>query len=289
MPIQNSNLLEKALIVKLSIGIWGARKIDKKTKDDVSSQYNANNQQLSLSKILIDKKRLQEIRELANSARQYHYDATLPWNSNGSNILLTDKYEAYDTQMKDYQQKFWNLVYPFWEAYAEIIHEDQALLGSLSDPNDYPQLEKIKKKFKFDFEYSPVPSEGDFRINLSDTQVSGIKQNFDSMMTSKLATIKSHLYTKLYYLLDHAVERLDDHQKFFKDSTINNITDFIHELPTINVVDDQVIMDFASRVNQWIPADVDSLRKDAQIRTQVCDNLKEIQLEIYQTGEVVEP
>jgi len=287
--MQNNALLEKAIIVKLSIGIWGARKTDTQLKDEVSARYNANNQQLALSKILIDKKRLQEIKEVASSARKYHYDSTLPWNSDGSNILLTDKYDTYDAKMKEFQQKFWNLVYPFWENYQDIITEDSALLGSLSDINDYPQLEKIKKKFKFEFEYSPVPSDNDFRIELSELQVSGIKQNFDAMMASKLSSIKSHLYTKLHDLIDHAVERLDDHQKFFKDSTITNITNFIAELPVLNIINDQPLIGYADCVSSYLPSDIESLRKDPVIRTDTCEGLKQIKLELYQTGEVVEP
>lgn len=283
---QSSAITEKVLIVKLSIGIWGARKVDKKVINDVSSQYHAKSDQLSFSKLLIDKKRLQEVKDLANNARQYHYDNTLPWNTDGSNILSIDKYEKYDSEMTFLKNKFWDHVNTFLGSYDDIIQEDQKGLGDLSNTNDYPSIDQIRKKFKFDIEYCPIPSGNDFRLTLSDNQLNNIKTNFDANMELKLNNVKSYLYSKLYALINKAIERLEDPQKFFKDSTITNITSFIDELPTVNIIEDITLNDFAYKTIKALPTDIDSLRKDSDIRSLVCSQLRDISTDMYQTGEI---
>jgi len=81
-----SNLNEKAMLVKLSVSQWTARKYDKKVSQEINDQYSAHDAG-RYNKVLIAQEEIKKISKVASQARSFHYFNTLPWDDNGSRIL----------------------------------------------------------------------------------------------------------------------------------------------------------------------------------------------------------
>ena len=74
---------EKAMLARLKISMWTARKHDRSVSEQVAQQHGADPDVGRYSKRLVAAERLEQIRLLAARARQHHYDNTLPWLDDG--------------------------------------------------------------------------------------------------------------------------------------------------------------------------------------------------------------
>jgi len=177
----------------------------------------------------------------------------------------------------------------FIENYEQYIEEDTHLLGDLADKMDYPPASELKKKFKFAYNFMPVPHNNDFRLQLPDDLIEIIKSNFSNSVNDKLKDIKEFIVNKLYVMLTHAIDRLSDQANWFKDVTITNITDFASEIPKINITNDLKIAEYGNATLKILGnVTPDTLRDDPIIRENVCNELTELANKILQSGDVNE-
>lgn len=74
-----NNLTEKAMLVRLSISQWTARKYDKKISREVASLHNTSSDAGRYNKVLIAKQAIEAIQKIVSESRTYHYINTLAW------------------------------------------------------------------------------------------------------------------------------------------------------------------------------------------------------------------
>lgn len=103
-------LSEKAMLVKLSISQWTARKYDRKVSHEVNSQYGANADAGRYNKVLIAQEAIKKITKVANEARTFHYYQTLSWSDEGYRMLPAANFMDYSTKMREFRSKFETVV-----------------------------------------------------------------------------------------------------------------------------------------------------------------------------------
>ena len=74
----NMDLSDKAMLVRLTISQWSARKYDKSASQEIIVNHHAKPDAGRFNKLLVNQAEIKKIEKIANTARIYHYKVTLP-------------------------------------------------------------------------------------------------------------------------------------------------------------------------------------------------------------------
>jgi hypothetical protein len=196
------SLSSSAMLVSLSISLWTARKLDKKVSNDVdisnSTQTKAGNYHKNL---LAGDDSLAAIQKLAGLIRTYHLTQTSPWNDNGDRLLTTSQFFDYKQEMARLEKQYWDLVKDFVAGYGTRISAAAFQLGSLFDRDEYPDVDQVISKFGFRINYAPLPTSGDFRIDINNEGLNDLKDSYDALYEANIEKISADNYDRLYKIL----------------------------------------------------------------------------------------
>ena len=233
-----SNLSDKAMLVKLSISKWSARKHDKKVSREVAASHGTAEDRGRYNKVLVAKEALQAIQKAESAARTYHYDNTLPWKDDGARILPSANYLPYTQEMRELKAEFDCQVTEFLANYPSLLSQARYDLNGLFNEADYPDGFKIQKKFSFDMEIDPMPTAADFRVNLQSDEVGRIRDEIEVRLNRAQDDAMRDLFTRVYDVVRHMADKLGTPDAIFRDSLVTNVQDLVDLLPRLNLTGD---------------------------------------------------
>jgi len=161
-----TNLAERMMLVSLHISVYAGAKVDAKVSHDVVSLAGAARKSGKFTKNLFADA-LEPIHKAAKAARNEHDQMTLPWR-HGQDCLPAGVFLKYMEAQRLNKSIFDREVSLFLDCYQDHIDHAQQRLGRLFNPGDYPDKDTLRARFEFDIEVSPLPSVGDFRVELVD-------------------------------------------------------------------------------------------------------------------------
>lgn len=237
------SLSSSAMLVTLSISLWTARKLDKKVSNDVdisnSTQTKAGNYHKNL---LAGDESLANIQKLAGLIRTYHMTQTSPWNDNGERLLTTAQFFIYKAEMARLEQQYWDLVQEFVAGYGTRISAAAFQLGSLFDRGEYPDVEQVTDKFGFVVRYTPIPTSGDWRIDIGNEGLNDLKDQYDMMYDANIEKVNADAWDRLHSILTQLSFglRTDEDGKKGKiyASVLDNAKDLCGLLTSFNIKGD---------------------------------------------------
>lgn len=233
------NLTEKAILVTLNISAWSARKYDKTATQEVNDNHNSTDAG-RFNKLLIDKKKLEEINKISNEARSFHYENTLPWGDNGERLLPSQNYFEYTTGLSKYKNQFDATVTAFCNNYDVLIDEARVRLNGLFNLADYPN--DIHSRFGMSSTFMPVPETDDLRIGLKASEVDALKDKIQQEINERFANATKNIYDRIKEQLERMYERLSTDKAVFRDSLFENLVSLVDLLPRLNVSGDERII-----------------------------------------------
>jgi hypothetical protein len=273
----SQNLADKAMLVKLSISKWSARKHDKKVSKEVAQKYGTDQERGRYNKVLIAQEAIKKIGQAESAARTFHYDQTLPWKDDGARILPSANYLHYTQEIRRFKADFEAQVRAFIANYPDLIEDARRELNGLFDPADYPDLWKIDKKFAFEVEVDPLPTAADFRVNLQGEEVNRIKGEIEDRLGRAQADAMKDLFNRLHDVVKHMAEKLADKSAIFRDTLVTNIQELVDLLPRLNLTGDprleELRRDVADRLLGYGPED---LRKNQFARQETAQAANDI-------------
>ena len=270
-------LQEKAMLTFLTISQWTARKHDKRATEDVARKYQVCGEAGRYNKVLIAKEELQEIQKIANSARLFHYDNTLPWSDDGNRILTAANYFAYSSELQKLKTEFESHVSEFCQQYESLVKNQVSRLNGLYDLNDYPDASMIRNKFSIDIVITPLPNSNDFRVRMQEDEIARIQQEISQREKELLARAMKDCWSRLYEVVKHMAERLNDKDATFRDSLVGNIISLVQLLPKLNIADDQELESMRKEIETKLTkASPDDLRNSRHIRKKVAKEASSI-------------
>lgn len=231
------NLTDRAMLARLSITQWSAKKHDKRVTEEVRQQHHAANDAGRYNKSLISAEAMKTVQQAASTAREVHYKYTLPWKDDGARILPAKAFGTYQAEMRKLRAEFENAADLFCQAYPDYVEEAHARLNGMFDPKDYPAAEAIRGKFTWEVSFDPLPTGGDFRVELDAMQVQAIQDQIDAKTRDSLAEGMRDAWQRLHEALSRVVERLSKPDAIFRDSLIGNVRELCDVLPLLNVSD----------------------------------------------------
>ena len=258
MNQENSiSIASSAMLVELSISAWTARKLDKKVSTQVDLDKNTKTRVGNYNKnLLAGTGFLDTIQKYASSARNWHLTQTLPWSDNGLRLLPMSNFLAYKENLATLEKNYTALVDKFVVAYPNLVSAAAFQLGDLFDREEYPDVEKVARKFKFGVNYMPVPMAGDFRIDINEEAKSEIVASCEKAYADRLNNAMKDAWDRLHKVLLRMSDRLDvdwvdasedeDRGKVikprvFKDTMLEEATELVDLLSHFNVAKDPMM------------------------------------------------
>jgi hypothetical protein len=268
-----------AMLVEVNVRQWTARKLDKSTTEEVVSNKNAQNKGAARvnKHLLAGRSELEVINQHVGIIRTYLYDVTLPWSDSGLRLLTTAKFMEFNQRMQEYEDKFNQLVDDFVTAYPTLITAQAMALGDMFNRTEYPTADDIKHRFEFRVNYMPVPTSGDFRIDVGNEAQQELQSKLQKLADERIEHAMSDIKTRLKDHLARMSDRLsvDTVGGELKTRMFHNsLLDTAHELcalaKDLNITQDAELEQARVALKNAISGiAVDDLRKDIPTRTEV--------------------
>ena len=238
----NVSLSSMAMLVELRISTWTARKRDNDTTEEVNKAKHADSDAGSVYKYLMaGSDHLKKIEKYAAKCRAWNNSQTLPWMK-GVGLLPMENFFAYRDQLGTMESNFNALVEDFIRVYPSLVSAQAFKLGDYFRADEFPDAETLPRRFKFEYNFLPVPEKGDFRIQCEDRVRQDLAEQYDKMFNQKLAEAMREPWERLHEVLTHMAARLTDApdgtRNIFRDSIVNKPLELCGLLSRLNVTKD---------------------------------------------------
>ena len=238
------NLNTSAMLVELSISTWTARKLDKKVSEEVDANKATKTRAGNYHKnLLAGSEALEAVIKYGNNVRLWHHKQTLPWSDSGTRIVTMENFLDYKEQLTTCEENFNRLVNNFIVAYPTLISAAAFKLGDLFDRDEYPEVERIANKFRFSYVFMPLPSSGDFRVDIGEAAAKELRDQYEQTFNTRVETAMRDVWERLHDTLTHMSDRLaetdEGKRKMFHSTLLTNAVELVDLLKKLNITNDQ--------------------------------------------------
>ena len=260
-------LSDKALLVRLGISQWTARKFDKKATEQVASANNAAVQSGRYNKSLLPMNDfLTSVHQKSTLIRKKYYTNTLPWGIDGTQILPSANYLSFMTDFRKEKYEWQMVVNSFLSEYMRLKTHARVSLNTLYNEADYPSQDEVASKFHMDMSIMPVP-DGDFRVDVAEEELARITADVERRGVDASQNAMKEAWTRLHDRVKHMAEKLDDPKAVFRDTLVENTREICSVLTRLNFTDDPNLEAMRQEVEQSLTKHhPDALRNDPDLR-----------------------
>ncbi len=275
-----------AMLAEFNASVWTARKLDKGATEEVVTAKRAGAKDAARvnKHLLAGRDELEVIQSMIGRARQYVYDNTLPWSDSGLRLLPTINVEEVATKMAELEEEFEALVKNFVTIYPTLITAQAMALGDMFKRDDYPTANEIMTKFSFRVNYMPVPTAGDFRIDVGNAAMDDIKAKLQRLADERVEQAMADVRKRLGDHLKRMSDRLttdyiagEAKPRKFHDSLVEGALELCDMTKALNVTGDADLESTRSQLEQLLcNVTPTELRKNAAVRDDVKKNVDAI-------------
>ena len=250
MTTPRYNLDTCAMLVEFNASVWTARKLDRSTTDEVVASKNAGAKDAARvnKHLLAGRTELDVVQQMIGRARAYVYDHTLPWSDSGLRLLPTINFATFAEKMNNFEDEFAMMVSDFVNIYPSLITAQAMALGDMFKRDDYPTANEIMTKFAFRVGYLPVPTAGDFRVDIGNAAQEELKEKLNKMAEERVDAAMQDIRNRLGEHLKRMSDRLttdyvqgEAKQRRFHDSLVDGALELCDLTKALNVVGDATL------------------------------------------------
>jgi hypothetical protein len=275
-----------SMLNEFNASVWTARKLDKSATEEVVSNKNAKAKDAARvnKHLLAGRPELDVIQQLVGRARTYVYDNTLPWSDSGLRLLPTINFEKFATKMNEFEDEFTDTVKKFVDIYPTLITAQAMALGDMFKRDDFPTQNELLTKFAFRVNYLPVPTSGDFRIDVGNAATAELRERLERVTKERVDSAMADIRMRLRDHLARMSDRLttdyvggEAKPRRFHDTLVDGALELCDLAKALNVVNDPDLERSRAHLEQVLtgvtPTD---LRKNEAIRQDVKKNVDSI-------------
>lgn len=242
---------DKAMLVELTISQWSASKHDKIVSLEVENTHNARDAG-RYNKRLVDKAHLANVSAIANNLRKYHHIHTLPWTDKGQRLLPSALFMEYRQGVADLQNAFNQAVKDFHTIYPRLVQDARIRLGSMYQPDDYPQPSDLNQLFGVHIEFMPVPNANDFRVSVAEETQNEIKASITASIAARQSKAVQDCHNRVREVVSRIAAQCGREDGRLHDSLMNNANDLANILHGLNITHDPLIRDIELALKELI-------------------------------------
>ena len=280
-------LITRAMLASLRISSWSARKYDKKVTAETNAAHGADSDAGRYNKMLLpgDASSYKALTSHIAATRVLHYAETLAWSDDGWRLLPVANYQKYTDKLRAAKHTYDALLGDFLADYPALQQAARIKLNGMYRDEDYPS--NVAGKYAFSIEYSPVPSGGDFRVQLSQAEIDVIATRTESRVADAFKDAHRDAVKRLFDCVSRIHERLASPEAIFRDSLISNATDLCDILTRLNISGDAHLESLRAATATLATVQPDTLRNDTVTRIQTANDAQSIldsMLNVYGKG-----
>jgi len=263
------------MLVDLSISTWTARKLDRGVTDEVNLSKKASQQASRVNKNLLPGvEQLDDIVKHASMIRNWVAARTLPWSDYGPRLITTDKFFEFKQELDEHERVFQDKVDSFLNVYPTLISMQAFKLGEMFDREEYPDVNEIADKFRFNVAYLPIPETGDFRVDIGHEAMEELRtqyeREFEQRLNNAMTDVRDRLLESLHHLAERVTDTDDGKRKRFRNNMLDNFAETLASVRALNLTKDQAIEAMADEAEKAIQGvDVTDLKENEDVRKDV--------------------
>jgi len=266
---------KRAMLVELTVRQWTAKKHDKSVSREVDKLHAADRGG-RYNKQLIAKEELDAIAKQATAIRTFHYARTLPWGNNGQRLLPVKLFMEYRADLVKLVAKFNEHVRDFLAKYPQLVSDARARLGTLYDPAEYPLAHEIHRSFGIEFDFFPVPTAGDFRVDVAAEERSQLQAQIEEATTERQKAATKACYVRVKDVLERMKNQCVPGKTRITDSLMDNARELVGVLDALNIGNDPELEHLRQEIQRELIVDTDDLRNSPATRKIVGDKAAEL-------------
>lgn len=265
-----------AMLTEFNASVWTARKLDRSATEEIVTSKNAAAKDAARvnKSLLAGRSELEDIQSMIGRARQFVYDNTLPWSDSGLRLLPTVNFERFAAKMNAFEEEFAMMVQAFVDIYPTLITAQAMALGDMFKRDDFPTQNAIMTKFAFRVNYLPVPTAGDFRVDVGNAAMDDIKAKLERIAQERVDAAMQDVRSRLGDHLKRMSDRLttdyvggEAKQRRFHDSLVDGALELCDITKSLNVVNDLDLEAARKALEQALcGVDPKDLRKNEALR-----------------------
>jgi len=268
--------------VRVSLSWFGTRKtLTAEQKQEAAEPFGTDARFLSAGKRLLDISHpaYKTVTAVRGKILSYWKSMSLPFPEVGTRLIRQDKIDEFSGKMREFQDELAEAVENLDRHYSELKAAARQRLGSLYNSSDYPESLRGMFEVSFDFpSVEPPPYLQQLNPQLYEEECRRVQSRFDEAV--RLA--EEAFVAELAKLVSHLTERLsgseDGRPRIFRDSAVENLTDFFARFRQLNVRSseqlDSLVAD-AQRIIRGV--EPQALRDNAGLRQHVATEMSRVQ------------
>lgn len=284
-PVQKAgaavDLKKLAAGSRLSFTKFGVSKsLTDAQREKAAEAFEAKGDYIRASRCLVDTKHeaWKAVSRVFSQCKDYWKSLTLPYPEPGVRLIRQSHIASFEQQMAEFQGELKEAVDKLEERFHEVKANVKKKAGKLYNEQDYPAT--IKHLFKIEFEY-PNLEPPEYLRKLSPELYAKEEARIQAKFTEAVALAEQAFASEFHKLISHLGTALsgnaDGQKKVFKDSAVENLTDFFDRFKTLSVRSneglDKLIEDAKSLVKGVAP---DDLRTNEELRTNLSKNMSDM-------------
>lgn len=268
--------------VRISLSWFGTKKtLTPDQKAEAADTFDASQQYLSASKKLLDTGHAayKAVTTVKGQVKAYWRGLTLPFPEPGIRLIRQQDVQSFCVHMTTLQAELYEAVEELDAHYAELCAAARRKLGKLYSPLDYPDT--LKGLFDVSWDFPSVEAPDYLRQlhpQLFEQEQARVAARFEEAV--KLA--EEAFVEELSKLVSHLTERLsgqeDGRPKIFRDSAVENLTEFFQRFRSLNVRSSEDLDNLVAQAQRVVRGiEPQALRDDGTLRQRVASQLAGVQ------------
>ena len=250
-------------------------------KNQAAETFNAEGDFLSARKKLLDTRHqaYKEVTAVRGKIVSYWRALTLPYPEPGIRLIKQSQVEAFNQQMLEFREDLATAVTKLDEHYGELKAAARRRLGALYNPADYPT--SLAGLFSVEWDF-PSVEPPDYLLQLSPAIYEQERARVAARFEEAVQLTEQAFIAEIAKLVSHLTERLsgteDGQKKIFRDSAVENLTEFFERFRQLNVRSNPELEALVQQAQRIVEGhEAQALRDNDLIRQQVATDLSRVQ------------
>lgn len=280
--LSSERLRSQMAATKISFTWFGVRKtLSASQKERAADSFAAEAAFLSAAKKLLDTghSAYRAVTAMRGQIVQHWRSLTLPYPEPGIRLIRQDDVAAFDRQMSRYQSQLQEAVEQLDRQLPDLKSSARRRLGDLYNSDDYPTT--LSGEFAFSYEF-PSVEPPDYLRQLNPRLYEQECQRVQERFNEAVEMAEQAFLEELGKLVSHLTERLsgseDGKARVFRDSTIDNLTEFFERFRRLNIRSNAQLDDLVTQTQQIIQGvQPQELRDNEPLRQRINRQMASVQ------------
>lgn len=268
--------------VRLSFTWFGVRKsLSSQQKEEAADSFGAEGKYLSAAKKLLDTTHpaFKSVTAVRGRALSLWKGLSLPYPEPGIRLIRQDDVPVFDVQLTTLRAELDEAVAQLDEHYGELRAAARERLGRLYNPADYPDTLVGLFKIEHDF---PSVEPPEYLRELSPELYRQEQSRVTARFEEAVRLAEEAFLAEFGKLVSHLTDRLsgndDGKPKVFRDSAVENLSEFFQRFRTLNVRSSEQLDELVEQSQRIVRGIApQSLRDNQFLRQDVAAQLSAVQ------------